>query len=159
MRFELEKDGNGLGRLIERNSERLFTVVAALVAMVRVHGGGIAAFLPRDIYSAAMILLQSAVRRLIIIAARGLALKLRPGSVHAFPSGLGLNKNTDRIPAFCLIDPLKRLAREDSGGEKPRSRSFPASRFPASSIRSSLRSLSFSMTRSPQPRLAAASRR
>jgi hypothetical protein len=60
-------------RVIERNSERLFTVVATLVSKVRVHGGGVAALLPRSVYSAALILLppaESAVRRLIIIAAR-----------------------------------------------------------------------------------------
>jgi hypothetical protein len=103
-------------RVIERNSERLFTIVAALVAMVRAHGGGMAAFLPRDVYSAALILLrpaESAVRRLIIIAARGIVLKLKPGAARAFPSGLALSRDADRIPAFCLIDPLKRFAPED----------------------------------------------
>jgi hypothetical protein len=75
--------------VIERNCEALFRVVASLVAMVRVHGGGMAAFLPRDIYSAALILLrpaESAVRRLIIIAARGLAVKL--SAARTFPAGL-----------------------------------------------------------------------
>jgi hypothetical protein len=101
---------------IERNSEALFRVVASLVAMVRVRGGGVAAFLPRDIYSAALILLrpaESAVRRLIIMAARGIVVKLKLGPARAFPSGLALNKDADRIPPFCLIDPLKRFAPED----------------------------------------------
>jgi hypothetical protein len=40
-------------RVIERNIERLFTIVATLVSMVRAHGGGVAAFLPRHVYSAA----------------------------------------------------------------------------------------------------------
>jgi hypothetical protein len=102
-------------RVIERNSERLFVVIATLVAMVRVHGGGVAAFLPRHVYSAALILLkpaESAVRRLIIIAARGIAVKLKLGPTRAFPAGLALNKDADRVPAFCLIDPLKRFAPE-----------------------------------------------
>jgi hypothetical protein len=103
-------------RVIERNSERLFVVVATLVSMVRVHGGGVAAFLPRSVYSAALILLrpaESAVRRLIVIAARGIVVKLKLGAARAFPSGLSIKSNLDHVPAFCLIDPLKRFAPED----------------------------------------------
>ena len=101
---------------IERNSEALSRVVASLVAMVRVKGGGVAAYLPRDIYSAALILLrpaESAVRRLIVMAARGLAVKLKLGPTRAFPAGLSLKRDAERVPAFCLIDPLKRFAPED----------------------------------------------
>jgi hypothetical protein len=115
-------------RVIERNSERLFTVVATLVSMVRVHGGGVAAFLPRDIYSAALILLrpaESAVRRLIVIAARGLAVKLRLSAARAFPAGFALNKNAERVPAFCLIDPLKRFAPEDFEWGKAKEQVMP----------------------------------
>jgi hypothetical protein len=114
--------------VIERNSERLFVVVATLVSMVRVHGGGMAAFLPRDIYSAALILLkpaESAVRRLIIIAARGIILKLRLGAARPFPAGLSINSNTDRVPAFCLIDPLKRFAPEDFEWGKTKQQVIP----------------------------------
>jgi hypothetical protein len=115
-------------RVIERNSERLFTVVATLVAMVRVHGGGVAAFLPRDIYSAALILLrpaESAVRRLIIIAARGIVMKMKPSAARKFPAGLALNRDADRVPAFCLIDPLKRFAPEDFEWGKARQQALP----------------------------------
>jgi hypothetical protein len=114
--------------VIERNSERLFVVVATLVSMVRVHGGGMAAFLPRDIYSAALILLkpaESAVRRLIIIAARGLAVKLRLGAARGFPAGLSLNRDAGRVPAFCLIDPLKRFAPEDFEWGKSKAQVIP----------------------------------
>jgi hypothetical protein len=114
--------------VIERNSERLFTVVATLVAMVRVKGGGVAAFLPRDIYSAALILLrpaESAVRRLIIIAARGLVLKLKLGVARAFPAGLALNRDAGRVPAFCLIDPLKRFAPQDFEWGKTKEQIIP----------------------------------
>jgi hypothetical protein len=113
---------------IERNSEALFRVVASLVAMVRVRGGGVAALLPRDVYSAALILLrpaESAVRRLIIMAARGLVLKLRLSASRAFPAGLASNKDADRIPAFCLIDPLKRFAPEDFEWGKTKQQSLP----------------------------------
>jgi hypothetical protein len=101
---------------IERNSEALLRVVASLVAMVRVRGGGVAAFLPREVYAAALILLrpaESAVRRLIIMAARGIVVKLRLGAARAFPAGLAVNRDADRVPAFCLIDPLKRFAPDD----------------------------------------------
>jgi hypothetical protein len=114
--------------VIERNSERLFTVVATLVAMIRVHGGGMAAFLPRHVYSAALILLrpaESAVRRLIIIAARGLVVKLKLGAARAFPAGLSLHTSADRIPAFCLIDPLKRFAPEDFEWGKTKEQVLP----------------------------------
>jgi hypothetical protein len=114
--------------VIERNSERLFTVVASLVAMVRVKGGAMAAFLPRDVYSAALILLrpaESAVRRLIIIAARGLVEKLRLRPPRAFPAGLALHRDAERLPAFCLIDPLKRFAPEDFEWGKGKAQVLP----------------------------------
>jgi hypothetical protein len=113
---------------IERNSEALFRVVASLVAMVRVKGGGVAAFLPRDIYSAALILLrpaESAVRRLIIMAARGIVVKLKLGPARAFPAGLSLNKDAERVPAFCLIDHLKRFAPEDFEWGKTKAQVLP----------------------------------
>jgi hypothetical protein len=113
---------------IERNSEALLRVVASLVAMVRVRGGGVAALLPREVYAAAMILLrpaESAVRRLIIMAARGLVVKIKLGAGRAFPAGLALNKDADRIPAFCLIDPLKRFAPEDFEWGKAKEQVIP----------------------------------
>jgi hypothetical protein len=115
-------------RAIERNSEALFRVVASLVAMVRVRGGGVAAFLPRDIYAAALILLrpaESAVRRLIIMAARGLVVKLKLSAARAFPAGLASNRDADRVPAFCLIDPLKRFAPDDFEWGKSKAQVIP----------------------------------
>jgi hypothetical protein len=113
---------------IERNSEALFRVVATLVAMVRVRGGGVAAFLPRDVYAAALILLrpaESAVRRLVIMAARGIIVKLKLGAVRAFPAGLALSRDADRVPAFCLIDPLKRFAPADFEWGKGKAQALP----------------------------------
>jgi hypothetical protein len=120
-------------RVIERNSERLFAVVATLVSMVRVHGGGVAALLPRQVYRAALILLrpaESAVRRLIVIAARGLVLKLKLHGGRGFPAALKeklrlLEKDADRVPAFCLIDPLKRFAPEDFEWGKAKEQVIP----------------------------------
>jgi hypothetical protein len=115
-------------RVIERNSERLFTVVATLVSMVRAHGGGVAAFLPRHVYSAALILLrpaESAVRRLIIIAAHGIVMKLKLSAARDFPAGLCISRDADRVPAFCLIDPLKQFAPEDFEWGKAREQVIP----------------------------------
>ena len=96
--------------------------------MVRVKGGGVAAYLPRGIYSAALILLRpakSAVRRLIIMAARGIVVKLKLSAARAFPAGLALNKDAARVPAFCLIDPLKRFAPEDFEWGKKKEQVLP----------------------------------
>jgi hypothetical protein len=115
-------------RVIERNSERLFAVVAALVSMVRAHGGGMAAFLPRDVHSAALILLrpaESAVRRLIVIAARAIVLKLKLGAARKFPAGLCIKSDPERVPAFRLIDPLKQFAPEDFEWGKAREQVIP----------------------------------
>jgi hypothetical protein len=104
--------------IIERNRERLLAVLAPLFAVLGFDPRR--ADLPRHLYRALLITLrpaESAVRRLIIIAARGLVVKL--GAARAFPEGLGLKlrlaleKDAERIPAFCLIDPLKRFAPED----------------------------------------------
>ena len=101
--------------IIERNAERLVAVVTGLFVMAGFGRGG-TALLPRHVCRALLILLrpaESALRRLIIIAARGLAVKLRAGGApRAFPAGLALNRDEDRVAAFCLIDPLKRFAPE-----------------------------------------------
>jgi hypothetical protein len=76
--------------------------------------------MPRHFYRSWLILLrpaESAVRRLIVMAARGLAVKL--GAARGFPAGLALRlarkggEEEDRFPAFALIDPLKRFAPQD----------------------------------------------
>jgi hypothetical protein len=98
--------------IIERNAERLVSVVTELFVMAGFGRGG-TAFLPRHVCRALLILLrpaESALRRLIVIAARGLVVKLRAG--RAFPAGGVLKRDTERVPAFCLIDPLKRFAPE-----------------------------------------------
>ena len=105
--------------IIERNTERLLAVIAQLFFRSGLDEGG-AEFLPRRAWRALLILLrpaESAVRRLIVIAARGIVVKLRAG--RGFPIGLKLRlmksaeKDADRIPAFLLIDPLKRFAPAD----------------------------------------------
>jgi hypothetical protein len=97
--------------IIERNRERLLAVLAPLFAVLGFDPRR--AEMPRSLYRVLLINLrpaESAVRRLIIIAARGLLVKLR--AARAFPGGLSIQKDAERTPAFCLIDPLKRFAAE-----------------------------------------------
>ena len=102
-------------QIIERNAERLVAVLTELFAMAGFGLGG-TAFLPRHVCRAILALLrpaESALRRLIVIAARGLVVKLRDGGVsRAFPKGAAFERDADRVAAFCLIDPLKRFAPE-----------------------------------------------
>ena len=121
-------------RAVERNSEALGKIVAALFAMLSAaafsplprggrgasrseveresHGdAGAALFtLPRHIYAAIMLVLrpaESAVRRIILMAAKGLVLK--PRNSRPLPAGFGgfAGAGDANTPAFCLIDPLK----------------------------------------------------
>ncbi len=98
---------------INRNREALRRIVAALCALA---GAAASATLPRHIHAAVMLILrpaESAVRRLITIAARGLVLKSRaprplPAGLPAFASASAL-----KIPAFCLFDPLTHFSLDD----------------------------------------------
>jgi hypothetical protein len=70
------------------------------------------------------------VRRLIVIAARGLVLKLKLDGGRGFPAALKeklrlLEKDANSIPAFCLIDPLKRFAPEDFEWGKAKQQVLP----------------------------------
>lgn len=101
--------------IVTSNRDRLLQIIAALCAFVGLTEGRAAA-LPRHVYRTILLVLrpaESAVRRLIIIAARGLLLKQRPA--RAFPSGLQILPRTGsaQAPAFCLVDPLKRFTHED----------------------------------------------
>ncbi len=101
---------------IDRNRKALRQIVAALLAVVSAAMGGKALTLPRHVHAAVMLILrpaESAMRRLIIIAARGLALRPRvlrllPEGLPAFPAASSL-----KTPAFCLFDPLKHFALND----------------------------------------------
>ena len=99
--------------IIERNAERLVAVLTELFAMAGFGRGG-TALLPRHVCRAVLMLLrpaESALRRLIVMAARGIVVKLKGGGVsHVFPAGSVLNRDPGRVAAFCLIDPLKRFA-------------------------------------------------
>ena len=100
-------------RAIERNSEALKGIVAALFAMLGLAGSDTAARIPQPLHRAVLRVLQpaeSAMRRLIIVAARGLVVKLEPS--RAMPKGHKIGKGGGRLrqPSFKLFDPRKRFA-------------------------------------------------
>jgi hypothetical protein len=96
---------------ITRNREALLRLVAALFALAGLIEGRALNILPRRIYRAVLLILrpaESAVRRLIIIAAYGLILAPRPS--RPFPGSIPAGAGQPRLPAFQLIDPLKRFS-------------------------------------------------
>jgi hypothetical protein len=104
---------------IERNSEALKGIVASLFAMLGLAGSDAAVRLPRSVHSAVLRLLrptESAVRRLIVIAARGLVVKLKPASSRPMPKLAGaMGKGVPSRPSFQLFDQRKNFARRRRG--------------------------------------------
>ena len=100
---------------IKRNSEALKGIVADLFAILELAGLATVARLPRSVHSAVLRVLrpaESAVRRLIVIAARGLVVKLAPSRPvprpkPAKPTAKGMGSS--RSPSFQLFDPRKRF--------------------------------------------------
>jgi hypothetical protein len=96
-------------RAIERNSEALKGIIEALFAMLGLAPMG---RLPRSVRSAVLRVLrpaESAMRRLVVIAARGLVVKL----VAARPMPAGpIGKGRLSRPSFQLFDPRKNFARQ-----------------------------------------------
>src|SRR6185436_9316034 len=75
---------------IKRNSEALKGIIEALFAMLGLDGAATGLRLPRSVHSAVLRVLrpaESAVRRLIVIAARGLVVKLAPSRPMPKPAG------------------------------------------------------------------------
>ena len=127
--------------IIERNRERRPAVLAPLFVVLGFDARRAA--LHRHMHRALLITLrptESAVRRLIIIAARGIVSKLRAArAFRAFPAGLSIHKDAERIPACCLIDPLKRFAPVDFEWTKEcEKRSNPTAQFGSRLYRSGL---------------------
>ncbi len=98
-------------RAIERNSEALKGIVEALFAMLGLAGADTVARIPQPLHNAVLRVLrpaESAVRRLIVIAARGLVVKVAPSRpMPAGPIGKG---GGSRRPSFQLFDPRKNFA-------------------------------------------------
>ena len=111
-------------RAIERNSEALKGIVEVLFAMLGLAGTDTVARIPQPLHRAVLRLLrpaESAMRRLVVIAARGLVVKLAPSRpMPAGPIGKGGNSR----PSFQLFDPRKNFApantAEQSRGIAPR---------------------------------------
>jgi hypothetical protein len=106
---------------IKRNKEQLKVIVLALFALANMRVGGSLFTLRRDIFAAIMLVLrpaESAVRRLIVIAAHGLKLSAnakqapKPGDWPDLPPRGGEIREAGRggpekRKAFYLFDPLK----------------------------------------------------
>ena len=97
---------------IKRNSEALNGIIAALFAMLGLSGDATVSRIPRSLHSAVLRVLrpaESAVRRLIIIAARGVVVKAAPSRPR--PAGRTIAKGGgNRLPSFQLFDTRKYFA-------------------------------------------------
>ena len=106
--------------IVEQNRGRILSAIAPLLAVLGFDPRR-QFEMPRYFYRALLILLrpaESAARRLIVMAARGIVVTLRLGAARAFPRILVRNNDPERVPAFLLIDPLKRFAPEGFGWSK-----------------------------------------
>ena len=112
-------------RAIERNSEALKGIVAELFVMLGLAGEATRLRIPQPLHSAVLRLLrpaESAVRRLVVIAARGLVVKLAPS--RPMPKGPIIGKGGRSRPSFRLFDTRKNFAELRQHRQK-------ISRFPA----------------------------
>ena len=94
---------------VKRNSEALHRIVAAIFAML---GDATVSRIPPDLHRAVLRVLrpaESALRRLIIIAARGLVVKPEPPRPISKGHMIGKGGERLRQPSFKLFDPRKRF--------------------------------------------------
>ncbi len=97
-------------RAIERNSEALVGIVEALFVMLGLVGSDMVSRIPQPLHRAVLRVLrpaESAVRRLVVIAARGLVVKL--AASRPMPAG-PIGKGGRSRPSFQLFDPRKNFA-------------------------------------------------
>ena len=96
---------------IKRNSKALKAIIEVLFALLGLDGTDAASRIPRSLHSAVLGVLrpaESAVRRLIVIAARGVVVKLAPS--RPMPAGKVIGKGGgSSLPSFQLFDPRKRF--------------------------------------------------
>jgi hypothetical protein len=98
-------------RAIKRNHKALSRIVSGLIAMVGLAVDGTLTRLPKPLYLSALRILrpaESALRRLIVIAARGVVVK--PQAARPIPAGLKRAKGGHSRVAFQLCDPRQRVA-------------------------------------------------
>jgi len=104
-------------RAIERNSEALKGIVEALFTMLGLAGDVAVMRIPQPLHRAVLRVLrpaESAVRRLIVIAARGLVVKLKAAAWRPMPKPAGPNgkRGGPSPPSFQLFDPRATLRRD-----------------------------------------------
>ncbi|HUQ37080.1 MAG TPA: hypothetical protein VM144_11950 [Aestuariivirga sp.] len=103
-----KRDFNWAGA-IELNRVALNRIIAALFALLGLDGDATAVRIPHPLHRAVLRVLrpaESAVRRLVVIAARGLVVKVAPS--RPMPKGQIISKSGgSRLPAFRLFDPRK----------------------------------------------------
>ena len=95
-------------RAIERNSEALKGIVDALFAMLGLVGDATVSRIPPPLHRAVLRVLrpaESAMRRLIVIATRGLVVKPVPS--RPMPKGAIIGKGGNPRPSFRLFDQRK----------------------------------------------------
>ncbi|MBM3608266.1 MAG: hypothetical protein FJX29_07410 [Alphaproteobacteria bacterium] len=100
-----------LPRAIEENRAAIARILAGLFAMLGLADGAQPLRMPRLSHAAMVRLLrpaESAARRLIVLLARGLAVKARPP--RAMPEGLAMSHGAKRGACFKLFDPRQRFA-------------------------------------------------
>ncbi|CAN5564947.1 hypothetical protein BH10PSE7_BH10PSE7_30460 [soil metagenome] len=112
-------------RAIAINQAALARIVAALIAMLGLAGGVMPARLERPVYRAVLKVLrpaESAMRRLIVIAARGLIAEARP--FRPWREGLALSAPSRACVTFQLFDTRKRfsVAPARTAGPRPEPR-------------------------------------
>ncbi|MGB9143514.1 MAG: hypothetical protein WCB71_15115, partial [Aestuariivirga sp.] len=98
-------------RAIERNSVALNRIVEALFAMLGLVSEATVGRIPLPLHRAVLRILwpaESAVRRLVVIAARGLVVKLVPS--RPMPKGPIIGKGGNSRPSFKLFDQRKSFA-------------------------------------------------
>jgi hypothetical protein len=95
---------------IKRNSEALKGIIEALFLMLGLADDGTVSPISQPLYRAVLCILrpaESAMRRLIVIAARGLVVKVAPS--RPMLKGLRIGKGGVSKPSFQLIDKRKRF--------------------------------------------------
>jgi hypothetical protein len=96
---------------IKRNSKALKGIIDVLFALLGIDGGDAASRIPRSLHSAVLGVLrpaESAVRRLIVVVARNVVVKLAPS--RPMPKGKVIGKGDgSRTPSFQIFDPPIRV--------------------------------------------------
>ena len=98
-------------RAIKRNSEALKGIIEVLFALLGLDGTGAALRIPGSLHNAVLAVLrpvESAVRRLIVITARGLVVELTPSQPMRLGKVIGKG-GRNSPPSFQLFDPRKRF--------------------------------------------------